>query len=70
MLQTQTPNTQTTLDCTLENFENFISYLRDLNITFKILTWHGLAGGNPTLEFYGSAQSISTLTTDFQNGTI
>ena len=66
----QSINTQTTLDCTLDNFEDFMYYLKELNITFKVLTWKGLAGGNPTLEFYGSTKSISILTKDYTNDRI
>jgi hypothetical protein len=65
-----THNTSITLDCALHNFEQFAAYLKALNITFKILSWHGPAGGNPSIEFYGSHEALSIFTQDYYNNNI
>jgi len=41
--------------------EEFMDYLRDANITFKILQWNGPGGGNPEVEYYGDQAALEAM---------
>lgn len=58
-----------TLDCTIFEFDKFVTYLMGLDITFKINTWSGPSGW-PVITFYGTQQNIVRLKIDYWNGKI
>lgn len=49
-----------TLAITLEGLidAEFIEYLNEHKITFKVLTWDGPGGGNPEVEFYATREKL------------
>ena len=42
----------------------FLQWLELNNVIFKILEWHGPAGGNPLVEYYGTNESLTKLVHD------
>lgn len=49
--------------------EEFTEYLRNKNITFKVIQWNGPGGGNPEVEYYGDRAALEAMIDDmFDSG--
>jgi len=46
-----------------------VDYCQEKNITYRLLTWHGVGGANPEIQFWAPAEVLVQLLKDcYQTG--